>query len=227
MKISDGFNLEPLVWLDVWTGKGDEAEKVELPDPVTVRRYTVGNKRVAEARLIQLVLSKVEVDEEIGELSVSIPYFNEALIPALCHFLMVAAPSPMVRLRRLCRLTDYSARSMGKLLSESRLDVRGALTAICRLLIGVEFRVGDSGFEWDVLMGALKPDDKKPNQRRDEVAEAEFYYGLMATFSGLTLDDIRAMTMWEIGRLCDVANRAGQKSKQPQGYDAIRRQMEY
>jgi len=217
--IKEGFSLKPLVWLSVWTGRGEDLEKVQLPDPVTVRRYTVGDKLEAEARLIALIMSKVEITED-GP-SIAERYFNEAVIPTLCHFLMVYAPTRWVRIRRRMGLTDYSARAMGSLLTRSRLDVRDALNAVSRLTLNVEF----GSFERDILEAVTDEEEKKQNQLKMEAQEAEFYYGLMANL-GLTLDDIRGMTYYEIGRLCDAAGRKANE-KPIKGHAVVRSEMGY
>jgi len=223
--ISEGFSLKPLVTLYVWTGRGETLERVELPGSVTVRRYTVGDRREAEARLIGLVMSKIETAEE--EMPISERYYTEYLIPVFCHFLMVLRPSLMVRVRRMLGLTDYSGRAMGKLLVKGRLDIRELLNDISMLVLHTEWFT----FEKSIIDAVVLNKGKKPNSARDDAQEADFFYGLVAHFN-LSLDEIRNMTYSEIGRLCDAAERAGKKSKQPRGdaksrYEAKRREMGY
>lgn len=216
--IREGFSLNPLVWLYVWTGSGDDVEKVRLPDPVSMRRYVLADKEKPEAMLIDLVLKKVYFED--GEVHVAESYQNSDVIPVLCHFIMARRPRLWTRVRRALRLSDHSARTMRRLLVKSRLDIRSALDAICRLCIGPTFKE----FEKGVLEKALLDKGKKPRPRKDEIEEANYYYGLLVNF-GIKPWDARAMTAYEITMICESASIQSKKQGGVKGYDQIQREM--
>lgn len=217
--IREGFSRRPLVWLYVWTGSGEDVKKERLPEPVTVRRYSYGERRKAEARLIPLILSKVIPDpENDGGLGADESYERYAPLPVFCHFIMAQSPNWWIRFRRMLGLSDYSARRMRRLLGELRLDIRSTLNVITRFTVGPHF----TEYERGVLENVLKEEKHVPN-RREIKHEADFYYGLLANL-GIRPNEAQQMTAWDITQLCNAAGRQSKKGGHL-GFDEIQRRM--